>query len=375
MFRQLVEKTQLVDLQGATAGSLTADILFSYHPAYLVHIMEFFWKTINTAQSTGTTPIINLFPMPDSVDAVDELKVAPQSKSSQLSKMTREHLIYAYMIENTRIVDIFRRVLFEFFHGEKLGPPSEATQLWLRNTEALFFKDSAPFFVGSVESSIRPDVGASRRNAYYRMFGMDLNHGKEDNQPYPYFKGEPANTDFVTTIEELLREVWLGLTNFENTSGARPTDDAKINDLVDKLKLMLTSRRQDNMLNLRREEFSFIAMMSWFHLTVDPLNPIKPQIIKDLRAEADGPEQVLFSVAKRVGIPAHGLSRSFFSIAEPISNILVKIESGLFANNASLLYDLKTNPNSPDAKDMQTIINHWSTITGRNVKARPVSAT
>ena len=32
-----------------------------------------------------------------------------------------DHLIYAYMIENTRIYEIFRRVLHEFVHGETLG--------------------------------------------------------------------------------------------------------------------------------------------------------------------------------------------------------------------------------------------------------------
>src|SRR5262245_36649438 len=34
-----------------------------------------------------------------------------------------DHLIYAYMIENTRIYEIFRRVVHEFLHGEKLGVP------------------------------------------------------------------------------------------------------------------------------------------------------------------------------------------------------------------------------------------------------------
>ena len=33
-----------------------------------------------------------------------------------------DHLIYAYMIGNTRIYEIFRRVLHEFLHGEKLVP-------------------------------------------------------------------------------------------------------------------------------------------------------------------------------------------------------------------------------------------------------------
>ena len=51
-----------------------------------------------------------------------------------------DHLIYAYMVENTRIYEVFRRVLHEFLHGEKLGVPGSAdSQRWLRVTEELFF--------------------------------------------------------------------------------------------------------------------------------------------------------------------------------------------------------------------------------------------
>ena len=44
-----------------------------------------------------------------------------------------DHLIYAYMIENTRIYEVFSRVVEEYMHGEKLGVPSEESQRWLRD--------------------------------------------------------------------------------------------------------------------------------------------------------------------------------------------------------------------------------------------------
>ena len=34
-----------------------------------------------------------------------------------------DHLVYAYMIENTRLYEIFRKILHEFRHGEELGVP------------------------------------------------------------------------------------------------------------------------------------------------------------------------------------------------------------------------------------------------------------
>src|SRR4029434_6575960 len=97
------------------------------------------------------------------------------------TKGTRwDHLIYAYMISNTRIRPIFRRVVHELVHGEKFGPPSEFTPLLLRNTEELFFRDPPPFSITTLTSEIRRDIETMERQAYYRMFGMDLNHGKDD---------------------------------------------------------------------------------------------------------------------------------------------------------------------------------------------------
>jgi hypothetical protein len=187
-----------------------------------------------------------------------------------------DHLIYAYMIENTRIYEIFRRVVLEFLHGEKLGVPGTVpgpppvletadSQRWLRTTEELFYRDPPPFFITAITGYVRPDIQATRRNAYQRMFGMDLNHGTDDNKPYPYMKAEASNKEFVSTFEELLREVWIGIENVNNTSGAKPTDDAKIANLAEKLHDMLRTRREAG--NLSREEFVSVSMLSWFRVS------------------------------------------------------------------------------------------------------------
>ena len=280
-----------------------------------------------------------------------------------------DHLIYAYMIENTRIYEIFRRVVYEFLHGEKLGVPGSAeSQRWLRATEELFYRDPPPFFISAVTGYVRPDIQATRRNAYQRMFGMDLNHGTDDNKPYPYVKAEAANSEFVSTFEEFLREVWIGIENVNNLSGANPKDDAKIADLAEKLHDMLRTRRETG--NLSREEFVFVSWMSWFHLTVDS----DLEIIRDLRAQATSPEERLFKIAQRVGLPAHGLSKSFFDIADSISRILIEIETGIFTDPAAVpaLYTPAVGGGGPN-EAMLTIIRHWSIITGREMKARRVT--
>ena len=197
---------------------------------------------------------------------------------------------------------------------------------------------------------------------------MDLNHGTDDNKPYQYIKADAANNEFVATFEEFLGEVWIGMTNCANIAGANPTDDAKIAILAERLHDMFISRRQYG--NLSREEFAIVSMMSWFHLTLETNLPI----IVDLRAEAEGPEQRLFKIAERVGLPAHGLSKSYFDIANAISEILIQIETSFYnsANvaNIPLLY----NPMLAGSAEplMRQIITHWSIITGRDMKARKV---
>jgi hypothetical protein len=278
-----------------------------------------------------------------------------------------DHLIYAYMIENTRIYEVFRRVVHEFLHGEKLGVPGSAdSQKWLRTTEELFYRDPPPFFITAVTSYVRPDIHATRRNVYQRMFGMDVNHGTDDNKPYPYVKAEAANNEFVATFEEFLREVWVGMENVANLSGANPTDNAKIADLAEKLHDMLRTRRETG--NLSREEIVFVSWMSWFHLTVDSDLPI----IQDLRAQATSPEERLFKAAQRVGLPAHGLSKSYFDIADSISRILNEIETGIF-NTPAAVPALYTPAAGGPEEAMRTIIRHWSIITGREMKAGKVA--
>lgn len=282
-----------------------------------------------------------------------------------------DHLIYAYMIENTRVYEIFRRVVFELVHGEKLGTPAADTQAWLRSTEELFFKPGAPFFITSVVSDLRDDWRAIGRNAYKRMFDMELNHGTSDGKPYPYVKADAINGEFIATFEELLREVWIGMIYVTATSSSNPTDRSKIAVLATKLHDMLRSRRQNG--NLSREEFSLVTAMSWFHLTIES----NTGIVISLRADATGgAEQRLFKIAERVGMPAHGLSKHFFTISDPLSRIMIQIETGDFNNPEAvpaLFTPVADSVDSPEAA-MRQIITDWAAITGRDVKARKVAA-
>ena len=362
----------------------TPDVLFNAHPFELAWLLEEAWRSPITAagKSLGdpdnrsnlqaTPPYTADWP-PISA-ALQPILFTGSGDGTPPRRLFRwDHLIYAYMIENTRIYEVFRRVMHEFVHGEKLGTPTDDSQQWLRNTEELFFKDGAPFFITSLDSNIRPDLRANRRNPYQRMFAMELNHGTDDGKPYPYVRADAANTEFVATFEEFLREVWIGMTFVTATASSNPTDPAKIALLATKLKNMLLSRRQSG--NLSREEFSAVTAMAWFHLTLEykNTNDVAP-IVRALRADANGTEQRLFKIAERVGLPAHGLSKHFFDIADVISRLLIQIESGDydFADAVPALYTPASGGNTPETA-MRAIIANWHPITGHDVKARKVS--
>lgn len=347
--------------------------LFCLHPVEIRALLELAWDTrIHKKGKDGETT-------PGHPDRRSEISQLPQyfidaifgeAKSTEFPKKNRDqfgcnsrwdHLIYAYLIENTCVYKVFQSVLFEYLHGEKLSVPTSEAQFWLRSTEELFYSNPAPFSIYNVTSHIRPNMEATRRNNYFRMFGMDLNHGDSHDKPFSFIKAKSSNRDFVSTFEDFLREVWVGIVNTKNSSGENRTDDAGIASLARQLHDMLNDRRLNG--NISREEFFAVSMMSWFHLTLE----FDSDIVKSLRAEGTRADQRLYRIAERVGVPAHAKSYDFFQLAKPMSRILTMIETGIFNNEGDIksIFDV-----SDIESDMRTIITHWGYSTGRDMKVR-----
>jgi hypothetical protein len=277
------------------------------------------------------------------------------------------HLIYAYMIENTRVYEIFGRVIAEYTQGERLGIlQQDASYQWLRTTEELFYKDASPFQPFNLVSRIRPDIAATRRNAYYRMFGMDLNHGRDGSPAYPYIKPPVANREFVSTFEEFLREVWRAIENANNQLASNPTDFPAIQDLADRLQNMLTARRGGDVSrpNLSREEFLAVSLMSWLDLTLSFDSPI----VLELSGAGPSPEERLRQIGERVGLPSHGRSHSYFLLAPRVSTVLIQLERGDFNSRAGAETLAAPGPVRDRVAD---VIHHWSLISGRDLKSMP----
>jgi len=378
MFRQLAkEAAKRPPVTGSPApGPLD---IFQYHPAQLAALLEAAFACRfepNASRRGSVLDLPGLVPGPDEDGASPDRAIALPIQIDFLANGTEvrkvscsivaDHLIYAYMIENTRAYEIFYRVLYEYLHGERLETPSEETQRWLRITEELFYRDTPPFYAFGVSSYVRPDIRASRRNAYYRMFGLDLNHGAADGRPYPYVKPAAANRDFVATFERFLWEVWRGIMNANKLISPTSKEDPAIAALVGRLERMLKERRKNG--NLLREEFYFVATMSWLHLT---LQYDESPVVRDLRAQGSNEAERLRKIGERVGLPAHGKAHELFSLADPMSRLLIAIESGSLSNidTVPVLY----RDNTPLSPDVKSIITDWSSATGRNVKGEPVT--
>jgi hypothetical protein len=278
-----------------------------------------------------------------------------------------DHLGYAYVLENTRVVQIMRRVIREYRSGEALGVPSEWTQRWLDTAEALAFGAFHPLSAWLSTSIIRPDAEAVPRNAYWRLFGMDLAFGIDDGRPFAYDKAAAANTTFVALFEELLYELWKAISNIRNRAGVNEADDDRIYRLAEQIGYNLRTRRQN--LNLMREELVATTILGWFELSLTLPTPLTD----DLKAQGSSPAERLKAVGERVGMASHSRSAAFFSMAADLSILLRSIEDQVVTGPefAAVLYSTQPQPNYvPIGDKSRRVITEWSAATGKDLKTR-----
>jgi hypothetical protein len=397
MFRKL---SQLI--AAVTVGQLTpADRVFTFHPEQLSRWLDEVWARGGIAawgSVTNPSTVINpaalplaeavgMTKLPDGLLAslqsgVNKPPGAEPAKGYPLpfgynppalgiqNPLLWDHLIYAYLVESTGIIEIMAEVVRRYVTGETLPTPSIETTAWVRGTEDLFFRDPPLFRVGSLTSQLRPDARTNRRNAYWRMFGLDLPHPAAgvDGQPWKHTAGSAANTRFLEIWNELLRQIWLGIENERNQSGSNPTDSNYIAYLCRSLGEMLQLRRRGAMLS--REEFSYVCMLNWMHLTVEA----DTAVITDLSATAGqngNPADRLAVVGQKVGIAPSRQCRELFELADLVSPLLWAIELKFFDNvtQAELLFRLHNLGGTPIiAETMNRIIDLWQSATGEGVK-------
>jgi hypothetical protein len=195
-----------------------------------------------------------------------------------------------------------------------------------------------------------------------------------EGQPWKRDVGSTSNARFLEMWNELLRQVWLGYENDSNSSGAKPTDSSYIAYLCRTISEMLQLRRRGGMLS--REEFAYVTMLSWFHVTVES----DTAVVDDLAANAgiDGnAADRLAVIGARVGIAPSRQARELLELADLISPLMWAIEVGIFNDPlaAEMLYKHTNMGSTPTdiASVMLRIIDLWQSATGEPLKALAVT--
>jgi len=282
-----------------------------------------------------------------------------------------DHLGYSYALENTRAVQILRRVVRGYRSGESLGIPKPDTQRWLDITETLLFGTTSPVGAWLPASEVRRNAEDVRRNAYDRLFGVQLAFGSDDNQASNYEKSNVSNTHFVRLFEELLFEVWQAITNVKNQSGVNSTDDDRIYRLAQELAFVLRSRRLQNTLD--REELIAATALGWTELTFNA----DWSVIEDLGVKGTNEAARCKALGQKVGLPAHSKSEALFGMAADLSTFLRAIEAEVVTKGTAWALYLEqqppgTLPPAPDPIGLESrrLITEWAAATGKDLKTR-----
>jgi hypothetical protein len=393
MFRNLARLIPAPANLGAAGPAIQ---VFRVHPFQLSRWLEEAWIAARTVPEFGTRTV-GALPFLGSDQIVDVLDLPAPSASSVAPPFPSginpadvgtfngevfsgtvpliwDHLAYAYLLECTGVIEVMAEVVRRFAVGETLNTLSADGTRWVRATEELFYREPPLFAISGITSEARPDLRVTRRNNYWRMFGMEPPHPVPTRwrkfgyaeQGWRADTGEGVNSGFREKWTELLRQVWLGFENARNGIGPNATDREYVAFLCQSLRDMMTMRRRGG--QLAREEFVHVTTLSWFHLTLETDTPI----VVDLKAEATNPADRLAKIAERVGLSAAPRSYELFELADLMSGLLRAIELGLFdrGEDAETLF-LPITGNEGLVRDMNRIIDLWQSATGDRVKDRP----
>lgn len=318
----------------------------------------------------------------DSQDIYELPVINPVDQLSSFVDNSTYHLIYAYLLENTRLLQIFERVIERYMNDEELGISNGlATYNWIQNSERLFFKNDTPK-VSNIRSLIRPSADSSRRNAYQRMFGMDLAFGDAGAQDgaLAYVRSKSSNHQFIVLFERYLSEIWQGYINARNTSGANTSDSNILVEYAQQLQEMLAARRGDTTnntyahLNLSREEYSSVLITSWFTFIISYDSPV----VNYLSCQSSTIGERLIKIGNKVGIQAHRKCQSLFEMAGSAAMILLTVETGGLLDDSAWVGRMLSSLNPPVPTPLSlegnfmnaflTVINNWEKATGHKIK-------
>jgi hypothetical protein len=282
------------------------------------------------------------------------------------------HIMYAYMIENTKIFQIFQKIITLYLTGEDLTIPYNNKELetkpWIENSHKLFFSKAETSAWS--RSQLIDSFEAQRRGAYYSLFGLDLNHGLGENNtaPFPYVRPRAFNANFIEEFESFLKLCWQMIINYNNTSNINTTDLIALQEQVDSLRKMLLSRRttEENLdnysyLNHSRTEYDAVVMADWFMHAISYNSPI----VIEMGAEAVSAAERLNILGRKVGISPSSKTTNFLELAPLMATLLRIIE---LDEVDSVYLACIANPTTKEYALINSIIYNYQLSTGRDIK-------
>lgn len=306
-------------------------------------------------------------------DKLNPLSINFDSEKKYKGYFHNMHLMYAYMVENSKIYQVFEKIIAKYQLGEDLTIPynsnDKLSRVWIENTHLLFFSN-APQAIWNENSNLGNNFEAMRRNAYFRLFGMDLNHGIGENgtASVQYQRANHFNADFIMQLESFLKLCWQMMINFSNTSNINTTDLIALQEQANSLKNLLLSRRTTErslddytLLNLSKVEFHSVIMAEWFNHAISYNSPI----VREMGAEGVTASERLNRLAQRVGYTSHSKTANFLDLAPLLATLLRLLELDEVDNNYLTAI---ANPSTRPYALITSILYNYQIATGKDLK-------
>jgi hypothetical protein len=299
-------------------AALAANVL-SEHPALIIERAEFCWEDVraivgNAVVRNPATAMPNV-PLPV-LGRGQVRRPGPQPDSW-------DHLIYAFLIENTGIFDILRKAA-ELYKSSAQLPPARplAKQFWFMVENVVF---SPPATICVLRTAIKSSDETEQRHALYRdTFGLELDR----TEPGPHGRAQgprETSSEFVRALETFLHEAWRGIVQQRSATGVRDINYRKLAISASALHDYMIARRERTDLTL--EEFRAVAIMSLLHTALS----FNSAVVTALGADAFNCAERLAFIGKLCGIAAHPRANSLFEISRPLSGLLRFVEAGAFS--------------------------------------------
>jgi hypothetical protein len=310
------------------AKGKTADLLRA-HPLEIAALVENRWR--ERAGEVGASPE---FAWPEStiqqvlIRDFDKRLITPaELKQAELWP----HLIYAYLIENTGIFEIFQK-LSELYRLDSRLPPlkNDSRRFWFM-VDSLIFSAPPPMTVLSAGALRGSDEQLERQALYRKVLNLELSNSKENAQHYQSRTPGTPTGDLISNIGAFLHETWRGIVQARPGSiGSKDVNYQKIVSSANAIRNQLSTQRERSDLSLA--EFRAAGIMSLLEVAVSD----NTAVVEDLNAMSSSAAERLRLIGKQCGIAPNPRAAALFEIAPHFSVLLRFIETDVFKDAGSV---------------------------------------